>query len=90
MHQRALFSVLLLVSALGGCNDPARTAFQECTIGISQAVALARDEQERRRQEIMYASACMFERGYVLDAEHQREDAIRHRLSSADRYWVRR
>jgi len=86
----AIFALLFLMTALGGCGDAARTAFDECTIGISQAVMLAQDEQERRKQELMYASSCMFERGYVLDAERQRRDATKRRLREPHSYWRRR
>ena len=82
-----LFPVLML---LAGCDDSAQTAFDQCTIGISQAVTLASDEQERRKQEIHYASSCMFERGFVLDAERQRRDATKRRLRDAHTYWRRR
>ena len=86
----AVVALCIVLMPLAGCGDDARTAFDECTIGISQAVTLAQDEQERRKQEILHASSCMFERGYVLDAERQRRDATKRRLRESHSYWRRR
>ena len=85
----AVIALTAVLAALAGCDDSAQTAFDQCTIGISQAVTLASDEQERRKQEILYASSCMFERGFVLDAERQRRDVTKRRLREAHTYWRR-
>jgi hypothetical protein len=90
LRTAALIALLPALVQVAGCGEAARDAFDECTIGISQAVTLAQDEQERRKQEIVYASSCMFERGYVLDAERQRTDATKRRLREPYSYWRRR
>lgn len=86
---RTAAAAALATVALAGCDD-ARTAYQECTIGLSQALPAPHDEHERLRQEIVYASTCMFQRGYVLDAERQRRDAASRRVGDVYTYWVRR
>jgi hypothetical protein len=93
MRAPGMSSAALLLSAaavLSGCDNGARAAFEACTIGVSQASPRFADEQERRSQELAYAGACMFERGFVLDAERQRQDAATRRVRDAGSYWVRR
>ena len=92
-RSRAVASSIAAVATLcvtTGCSDSIKTAFQECTVGVSQSLAGVRDDFERRKQEILIASSCMHERGLVFDADRQRQDVTLRTQREPYVYWRRR